>query len=61
MITKFIIPLNKDIVNLYQDPSHTESAKTNIADALVKYTTTTPTGKYTFLKKAMKLYFDIHT
>ena len=43
------------------DKSLVEKAKTNIADAMVKYTTTTPAEKTDFLDKALKLYLEIGT
>ena len=43
------------------DKSLVEKAKTNVADAMVKYTTTTPAEKTDFLDKALKLYLEIGT
>ena len=61
IITKVIIPGNKFIIDSSTDKSLVEKAKTNSADAMVKYTTTTPVGKSTFLDKALKLYLKIGT
>ena len=61
IITKVIIPGNKFIIDSSTDKSLVEKAKTNIADAMVKYTTTTPVGKSTFLDIALKLYLEIGT
>ena len=67
IITKVIIPVNKFIIDSSTDKSLVkkkllvEKAKTNIADALVKYTTTTSVGKSTFLDIALKLYLKIGT
>ena len=61
IITKVIIPGNKFIIDSSTDKSLVEKAKTNSADAMVKYTTTTPVGKSTFLNKALKLYLEIGT
>ena len=61
IITKVIIPVNKLIIDSSTDKSLIEKAKTNIADAMVKYTTTTQVGKNTFLDKALKLYLEIGT
>ncbi|MEA0970965.1 Tetratricopeptide domain-contaning protein [Candidatus Megaera venefica] len=67
IITKVIIPVNQFIIDSSADKSLVvkkllvEKAKTNIADAMVKYTTTTPVGKSTFLDIALKLYLKIGT
>ena len=61
IITKVIIPGNKFIIDSSTDKSLVDKAKTNIADAMVKYTTTTPVGKSTFLDIALKLYLEIGT
>ena len=61
IITKVIIPVNKFIIDSSTYKLLVEKAKTNIADALVKYTTTTSVGKSTFLDKALKLYLKIGT
>ena len=61
IITKVIIPVNKFIIDSSTYKLLVEKAKTNIADALVKYTTTTSVGKSTFLDTALKLYLKIGT
>jgi tetratricopeptide (TPR) repeat protein len=53
--------VNKLIIDSSANKSLVEKAKTNIADAMVKYTTTTPVGKSAFLDKALKLYLEIGT
>lgn len=61
IITKVVMPGNKFIIDSSTDKSLVEKAKTNLADAMVKYTTTTPVGKSTFLDTALKLYLEIGT
>ncbi len=61
VIIKFIMPLNKNILNFSKEELLIQTAKTNIADSIVKYTTISTIGKNAFLDKAIQMYLEVGT